>query len=65
MRQCRFALSVGGVLPLTAASWAILTAVSTSKLPPDIGASLIASLAQIARITEIAEFERRLGAGLG
>jgi len=47
---------------LAAASWAILAAVSTSKLPPDIGASLIASLAQIARITEIAEFEKRLAA---
>jgi hypothetical protein len=45
---------------LIAASWAILRAVSGSKLPPDIGASLIASLAQIARITEVSEFEKRL-----
>jgi hypothetical protein len=47
---------------LAAASWSILTAVSTSKLAPDIGASLIASLAQIARITQISEFEKRLAA---
>lgn len=47
---------------LAAASWTILQAIAASKLPPDIGASLIASLAQIARITEIAEFERRLAA---
>jgi hypothetical protein len=47
---------------LTAASWAVLTAISTGKLSPDIGASLIASLAQIARITEVTDFDRRLAA---
>jgi hypothetical protein len=47
---------------ITAASWAVLTAISAGKLSPDIGASLIASLAQIARITEVTEFDRRLAA---
>lgn len=40
----------------------ILKAIAAGKLPPDVGTALISSLAQVARIVELVEFDKRLSA---
>lgn len=58
----KFKMPEGDDTDLVAAAWAILKEVSTGAMPPDVGASLIASLGTVAKLVEHVDFEKRLAA---